>query len=215
MAQEFIIGRYGDSPIKVAPDKNAVSGHHAKITISDDGVWTLEDLKSANGTYVRDANGEYQRVYKKQILETDIIRLGPGGISSVVFMAHRVVNPDPNSYTYEFRQLRRVRKLQADNEAKMEKKIERNGWISKLSGVGAILVCALLGSIDGINIDPNVRYMLIAFAPVVAGLCFAGDTKALKAMRARRAKLLVCPRCQSPISDHDIEQGACPRCKAH
>lgn len=215
MATEYIVGRHAESPVKIPADKNAVSSHHVKITIADDGVWTLEDLNSPNGTYVRDENGEFQRVYKKQIVETDIIRLGSAGIASMVFMARRVTTPDSTSYAYEFRQLKQLRKQQAEKEAAMEKKIERNGWISKCAGLGAIGVCALLGSIDGVNIDPNVRYVLIACAPVIAGVCFSGDAKALRALRARRSKILVCPRCQRPISEYDIDQGACSSCKAH
>lgn len=213
MATEYILGRSSDSPVKIAPDKNAVSSHHAKITITDDGVWTLEDLRSANGTYVRDANGVFQRVFKKQITETDVIRLGAGGIASVIFTARRVTDPDA-SYAFEFRQLKLMKKDQLERETQMEKRIERNGWISKCAGLGAIGLCAILGSFEGVNIDPNVRYVLIALAPVIAGLCFAGDTKALKVLRARRSKILVCPRCQRPLSEYDIEQGACSSCKA-
>lgn len=213
MPTTYILGRSAESPIKVAPDKNAVSSRHAQVTISDDGIWTLEDLRSANGTYVRDANGTFQRVYKKQITETDVIRLGAGGIASVIFTARRVVEPEA-SYAFEFRQLKSLKKRQAEEESEMEKRIERNGWISKCAGLGAIGICAILGSFEGVNIDPNIRYVLIAIAPVIAGLCFAGDTKALKALRARRSKILVCPRCQRPLSEYDIEQGACSSCKA-
>lgn len=155
----------------------------------------------------------FNRVYSKQILESDIIRLGNGGANSYTFTAHRVLNPD-ESYAYEFKQLKKLVRLQKEKEEKKEKKIELNGWISKLSGLAVIGLCAIAGSFEGVNIDPNIRYILIACAPVVVGLLFKGDAKSLKILRKKREKLLVCPKCGRPVSEFDIEQGQCSRCKA-
>ncbi len=213
MAQELIIGRSASSPIKIPANKNGVSGQHVKITVSDEGIWKLEDLHSSNGTFVRDEDGEFNRVFTSQINESDVIRLGNGGANSFIFTAHRAIAPD-SPYTYEFKQLRKLLARQLEREHKKEKKIEINGWISKLSGLAVIGICAILGSIKGINIDPNIRYVLIACAPVVVGLLFSGDTKALKALRKKREKLLLCPNCGLPISEFDIQQGQCSRCKA-
>lgn len=213
MEQEFIIGRNPSSPIKIPVDRNGVSGQHAKIRISDRDGWIIEDLKSANGTYVRDGNGDFHRVYTKRIKESDVIRLGNGGANSFTFYAHRVIAPQ-ESYIYEFRQLRDELKIQLEREHKQEKKVEFNGWISKLSGLAVIGLCAIAGSINGISIDPNTRYLLIACAPVVVGIIFNGDMKRLKSVKRQRDKLLLCPHCGKPISEFDIKQGQCSRCKA-
>ncbi|MBD5296307.1 MAG: FHA domain-containing protein [Bacteroides sp.] len=213
MNKEYIIGRNNDSPIKVPANKVGVSGRHAKIVIASDGSWYLEDLSSTNGTFIRNEDGEFIKVFSKQIKDSDIIRLGNGGVNSFTFTARRIIAND-ESYAYEFKQLKRALKLQREKEAEKEKKIELNGWISKLSGLGAIAVCALLGSIEGVTIDPNTRYILIACAPVVVGLIFSGDQKAYKALRRKREKILTCPKCGKPLPEYDIEEGQCSRCKA-
>ena len=49
--KQFILGTEGNQPFKIT--QMGVSHQHARITIGDDGVWTLEDLNSTNGTFVR------------------------------------------------------------------------------------------------------------------------------------------------------------------
>lgn len=213
MSEEYIIGRHSSSPLKIPADKNAVSNQHLKIIVSPNGTWTLEDLNSSNGTYIRDDKGEFHRVYKKQIHESDIIRLGNGGANSYTFTAKRVVAPD-ESYQYEFRKLKNLLAHYKEEEQKREKKMEINGWISKLAGVAIVGICAILGAVSGINIDPNTRYLLIAFAPIVVGLFFSGDKAAMKTLKSQKAKIMLCPHCGKPISEFDVEQGQCSRCKA-
>jgi hypothetical protein len=210
---EYIIGRCANSHIKIPSDREAVSSQHVKISIDDNGHWMLEDLNSTNGTFLRNENGEFHRVFTKQIIESDIIRLGNGGANSFIFMAHRVVSPD-DSYFYEFKQLKILLRRQREQESKQEHKIEMNGWISKTSGLVIVCLCWLMGIINGINVDPNFRYLLIAFAPIIVGLIFNGDRKKLIALRKKREYILVCPRCGRPISEFDIEQGQCSRCAA-
>lgn len=213
MATEIIIGKCAGSPIKIPADRDAVSGQHVKITVSDDGFWRLDDLNSTNGTFIRDENGDFHRIYTRHIQESDIIRLGNGGANSFIFTAHKALHPEDN-YTYEFRQLKKQLLIQKEKEAKKEKRIELNGWLAKLSGLGMIALCAIIGSINGVSINPDTRYILIASAPVVVGLLFNGDAKSLKALKKKREKVLTCPKCGRPVSEYDIEQGQCSRCKA-
>ena len=151
MASTFIIGRSGNQPFKITAD--SVSNEHARVTIDNNGVWTLEDLDSPNGTYIRNASGEFNQVYKKIISEDTVIRLGRGGHHGCIFTGHQLIST-PGDYSYEFRNLKKALARQQADEAMMQAKSERNGWISKCSGMAAIAICALLGSIDGINIDP-------------------------------------------------------------
>ena len=48
--QEVIIGKEGTQKFPI--NNSRVSRQHAKITVSDSGQWTLEDLNSTNGTYI-------------------------------------------------------------------------------------------------------------------------------------------------------------------
>lgn len=213
MAKEYVIGRMAASAVKVPLDKDGVSGRHAMISINDDDVWMLQDLDSTNGTYVRDGDGEFHRIYSKCISEKDVVRLGGGGAGSFVFVAHRVTD-DSDSYAYEFRQLRKLLVAQRAAETSLERRNELYGWLSKLSGLAAIGLCAGLDALCGINIDAYTRYFLIACAPVAVGLAFAGRSKSMKKLRKKREKILVCPKCGKPLSEYDIEDGQCSRCKA-
>lgn len=199
--------------MQVPCDRDSVSGRHLSITVNDDGSIVAEDLNSTNGTYLKDSTGAFHRIYKKQVAESDILRLGATGAGSFTISVHRALNPD-DTYAYEFRQLKKQLRIQRQLEHEKEKKIEINGWISKCSGIIVIGLCALAGSISGVDIDPNVRYVLIACAPVAVGLIFGSTSKQLKALRKRREKTLVCPRCNRPLSEFDLEQGQCSRCKA-
>lgn len=213
---EYIIGRsVTDGMVRVPESCVRVSGKHLKITVDDYGDWTLEDLNSTNGTYIRDDKGEFTRVFTKKIHKNTIIRLGPGDAGSFVFTAGHVMAPSHDNYEYEFRQLRKLMEKQLEDEHKKEKAIERNGWIAKCAGFAVIGICAILGSIKGVNIDPNMRYILISSAPVVVGLLFKGDSASFKALKRRREKIIVCPRCERALSDFDLEHCQCSKCKAH
>ena len=211
MASTFIIGRSGNQPFKITAE--SVSNEHTSVTIDNNGVWTLEDLDSPNGTYIRNASGEFNQVYKKIISEDTVIRLGRGGHHGCIFTGHQLIST-PGDYSYEFRNLKKALARQQADEAMMQAKSERNGWISKCSGMAAIAICALLGSIDGINIDPNTRYILIASAPIIVGLLFRNDKAAMAQLRQKRQKLIVCPKCGRPLSEFDVENMICPSCKA-
>ena len=45
--KEVIIGKEGTQKFPI--NNSRVSRQHAKITVSDSGQWTLEDLNSTNG----------------------------------------------------------------------------------------------------------------------------------------------------------------------
>lgn len=213
MTTEIIIGRSAVSPLKVPDDRVGVSGKHAKITVTDDGAWKLEDLDTPNGTFIRNEQGDFDRVYSKDISETDVIRLGNDGANSFTFTARRALHPD-DPYRFEFNHLKKILANLKEEEAKKEHRIEINGWITKLSGAGVMVLCAILSSIKGIDIDPNVRIGLVAIAPILVGLIFNGDKKSLKVLKKRREKFMVCPKCGRRITEFDLEQGQCSKCKA-
>lgn len=142
MASEYIIGRSANSPVKVPVEKAGVSGTHAKITIRENGTWEIEDLNSANGTFLKDKDGIFQRVFKKVISENSIIRLGQEGHDSFIFMAHRVIATD-QSYVYEFKQLKKQLNAIIEEEAILERKNQRNMKIVKSASPIALCLCVL------------------------------------------------------------------------
>lgn len=215
MATTFLIGRSNTSCLPVPGDKTSVSGRHAMIAVSDGGKWILEDLDSTNGTYVMDENGEFQQVFKKTVSETDFIRLGSGGVHSYIFMAHRVLDPKAD-YTYEFKQLRRKLKRQREEEGKREKRLSLQGWITASTALIIYGLFYLMEAIWKVSMDPVVRFATVSSAPLLVKLIFDGDNRAIKHLRKRRDKTLICPNpgCSKPLAEYDIEQGACSKCGA-
>lgn len=219
MAQEFIVGRTAQSPVKISDEKSGVSMSHVKITVKDNGLWELQDLGSGNGTYVKDDNGNFQRVFSKIINEHSVIRLGQEGHSSFVFMAHRVLEQDTASYAYEFQRLRKLLKRQIEDEEQMEKRNARNMQIVKLASPIALGLCVaaqfgIPGLQDRADLNLWISRIAMGAAPVAVGAFFGIDSKGVKALKQRRQKLLTCPKCGYPLSDFDIHNMQCSRCKA-
>ena len=72
--KQFILGTEGNQPFEIK--QTGVSHQHARVTIDDNGVWTLEDLNSTNGTFVRDENGDMRRVF---LWQTVFLHANSGG----------------------------------------------------------------------------------------------------------------------------------------
>ncbi len=218
MSKELIIGRTITSAVAVPADRLNVNGTHAKITVKDNGEWELVDLNSANGTYVKDSDGNFKRVYKKVIGEDSVIRLGQEGHESFIFMAHRAVSND-DSYSYEFRKLKKLLKNQITEEEAMETRNARNMTIVKAASPIAMGLCVVAQyAIPSLREDPSLNLWIsrgaMALAPFAIGMVFGIDTKAVKALKQKRLKLLTCPKCGYPISEFDIHNMQCSRCKA-
>lgn len=213
MPTEIIIGRSSASPLKVPEDRVAVSGKHIKITVSDNGDWKLEDLQSSNGTFVRNENFEFERVYSRQIHESDIIRLGNDGANSFVFCARRAMYPNDN-YAYEFKQLQRLLKQSRKEEAEKEKKAN---WASWVISIGAFVVWGITEIVEKflkIDSDPNKRMIIMMGVPPLLKIMLGNFTKGTKTVKKTREKFMLCPKCGKRISEFDVEQGQCSKCKA-
>lgn len=218
MEREYIVGRSSESPIQVPAEKVGVSGKHVKITIKENGSWELEDLESANGTFLKDNKGDFQRVYKKIINENSIIRLGQEGHDSFVFTAHRVIASDP-SYTYEFKQLKKQLKSIKEEEEALGRKNQRNMMIVKFTSPMVLLLCVAaqygIPSLkDKTDLNLWISRIAMGLAPLVIGSFFGIDAKAVKVLKQKRLKVLTCPKCGYPISEIDIQSMQCSRCKA-
>lgn len=218
MVEEYIIGRNSESVVKVPAEKVGVSSRHIKITIFENGTWEIEDLNSANGTFLKDNKGNFQRVYKKIISENSVIRLGQEGHDSFVFTAHRVVTSD-TSFVYEFKQLRKQLKAMLEEEGLLERKNQRNMKIVKAASPIALVLCVIAqygipGLRERADINLWISRIAMGVAPFVIGIFFGVDTQAVKALKQKRVKLLTCPQCGYPLSEFDIQNMQCTRCKA-
>lgn len=69
--RETLIGRRQDASLRIPSAE--VSRQHCRVLIMDDGYLIVEDLDSANGTFVNDA-----RVTGREVLRPgDVLRVGP------------------------------------------------------------------------------------------------------------------------------------------
>ena len=211
--REFIIGKNHAEPIAIPASKSAVSGTHVKITVSDDRkTWVLEDLNSTNGTYIRDDEGNFRQVYKCYITEKTIIRLGGQGITSFVFMAHRVFVSDPTDYSYEFGVM--VQDYMAiKQEITTREQINKNHNSIRIFApiIGLGLSCCIPSGSQlamwGIRLSITIPTFLV-------GWLFRKDADKLKEILNKKAKLFMCPRCGKPLADHFVQQHYCPSCCA-
>jgi len=80
LAGEVMVGR--DRTCSIVLTHPAVSRRHAKITLSGTSC-VLEDLKSANGTYVNDS-----RVERANLKPGDVVRFGADPSCSYVLRDH-------------------------------------------------------------------------------------------------------------------------------
>ncbi|NEJ98817.1 FHA domain-containing protein [Rhizobium ruizarguesonis] len=73
---KYVVGREPDpSQPHVIVDDKTVSRKHAAISIIGRDRYLLEDLKSANGTYVREKGG-WRRIDSEHVGPDDDVRLG-------------------------------------------------------------------------------------------------------------------------------------------
>lgn len=213
--QQFIIGLRHPESIQIPPKHNAVSGQHACITITDNGEWILEDIGSTNGTYVVDADGQLRPVSKMRITPSTTIQLGPPTVNGYRFTAS-FVNKDLDP-AWQFLQSNFM--LYKQQEEKLKSRAKITGWIQKLGGILAMLpVWFLTGLIP--NQDPMnltlIRMGSMAVVPAIVGfICDFALRDREKVLRRRKGLVCPNPACQRPLSDHDIEYGACPFCKSY
>lgn len=216
--KEFIIGRTGNQPFDIKSE--AVHGEHVRITISDQGIWTLEDLKgdNGNGTYVKEEDGSFRKVYKMQITENTIIRLAKGGHKSYTFMAHRLLAKQ-NDYSYEFQIMRQHYHALKTEEEKQEQTNMKHVRMAKWAPIiGIALSFATEIPVLKETFTTEVKFYFVRGAIVVptflTGQLFANDVPKLKAIRQRKLSVTICPRCGRPLSDFDVNNMQCSVCGA-
>lgn len=218
MAQEFIIGRGGNQPFKIANSCAGVSHKHARIIIDDNGQWWLENLSgpTGNGVFIKSGKGNFERIEKRRINEDTIIRLGEGSHLSYTFMAHRVIEK-PGNYSYEFVALRKRFKLYRQAIEDIE---ESNRKRSRMANI--IMIVFSVVSVGIVVFSLAAGHGLTGCSPMIfTGLVatlsrtiFGPKTDKLKQLASIRQTEFVCPVCGMPMSDFAIANLKCTACKS-
>lgn len=218
MPREFIIGRAGTQPFAIAETCQGVSHRHAKLTISDNGEWWIENLTGANGNgvFIKTAPNTFERVEKRRITEDTIIRLGEGSHLSYTFMAHRVIEK-PGVYAYEFITLRKnfkqykaaIEQLEIANKKRMK---TANTIMIIFSVISVAIVITSMALGHGLaGCSPMIFTGLVAS---LSRTIFGPKTEDIKRLMALRQSEFVCPVCGMPMNDFAIKNLKCLACKS-
>jgi hypothetical protein len=208
MARTFIVGRFGNQPFKIASD--GVSSEHARITQQDNGEWFIEDLKgdNGNGTFVKDENGDFVRIYNKKVNENTVVRLGKGGYHSYLFTIHHLLS-QPDDYEYEFKLLREKSK---ELSAELKRIQKKNKMMTTAGNIVVQLSVGLLAVL--VTRKMSIGFIILAVARVVFNYIFKPDKKEILNVQQKMKKLITCPRCGKPLSEYEMDNRSCLTCHA-
>lgn len=204
------LGTEGNQPFKIKAE--GVSRKHARITIDDNNQWYLEDLDSANGTFVRDEkNGELIRIAKTMISPMSFICLGPDNSNGCTFYARQVLENNSGNFREEYEYLNA-------KEDEFDQKLEQLETIvlyeKKL--VFAINVLVVIVSLIP-QIDSEIRMNLLRVVPVVstAFAAFYDASGRKKKINSIREKFHHCPNpaCSNKLKASQIRNMKCSKCK--
>lgn len=207
--QTFIIGTDGNQPFKIA--SSMVSREHAKVTIDDKGQWTIEDLNSTNGTFVRDETGRLVRVSMMPITPETFICLGPDTALGCKFYACHLIAED-GDYSHEFSLLKKFSKEYSEKIARVERTSE---MVTK--SIGSISLVLLAGSFLIADQGTNVQLLRVGTALSTCSSLLYSPRKTIKKLSTHYTELFKCPNpnCNSKLSQKEIDDCQCVKCKAH
>jgi len=216
--QEIIIGTQGNQPFKISTD--GVSSKHAKLTITDDGHWILEDLNSTNGTFVYNTVKHcYERIAKKVISPTTKIRLGSDDtVRCYKFKALRLAKANGDDFSYEFREL----KSEWEEVSRRKDKIKQlSYWTRYVPMVASIFALVRLPFIGDWDSDTRMNLMLvgIVLSSLITPIINLILLRRQESVNAEIKEKFTCPNpdCMrtTPLTEEEIKRGQCIVCKKH
>lgn len=215
--KRFVLGRGGTQPFPIADSKTRVSREHALLTVSDDGRWILEDLDSANGTYIVDENGELIKIKKVAIQEFTRIVLGDQTKMGFTFLAHHVIEDDPSDYRREFRHVMDIHSQALRDKAAIDDKGQKKANMKYLPSVISALIGLSLTFILPSDMKPYSMSLTLIFTTILTVIVnkAAANNKDLKHFNSHYGKLLLCPKCGRLLTENDFNNQMCCACQAH
>ena len=208
MTQSFIIGTQGNQPFKIKSDY--VSREHARIDIDDNGLWTITDLNSTNGTFLRNEDtGEMTRICQMVITPLSFICLGPNNTKGCTFYACHLLTPD--KYDKELAYMNQ-------KEDEYEERLRRIDNINKVVNVLVvalpIAIFIILMLLWGMNSETMViRMVALSLIPSAMKLFFKSSTAKKKlAQRYDNFRLCPNPTCAHKLKSEEIRAYDCAHC---
>lgn len=210
----MIIGKNGEQPFKINDSAVGVSRQHAEVEMDgNDGQWTLRDLNSTNGTYLRDEQtGDFHRVTSVSITPMSFIRLGSTNSKGCTFYARQLQAPGNYrkelQYIYQKEKEYEAKKAQVEKSAKMLRIIQTAAPL-------VILAISFLVTRESSMTVMVIRMASASIPSIILQLLF-DPKKKLKQINATADNFRYCPNpaCNHKLSSSDIKEMNCPYCRA-
>lgn len=212
---DVIIGKEGTQKFPITNPR--VSRQHAKITVSDSGLWTLEDLNSTNGTYIIDDDDELVQIKKINITEFTRIVLADQTSMGFTFYAHHILEDDPLNYRTEFQHVLRIHDKAIKEKMELDAQKQKKNMMRFMPGI----VSAVIGLVLTLFLPFNqkvyglaVTAVFTAILQALINIYLSKDTK-LKNFNAKYSNKLICPCCSKPLTEMEFKNQMCCKCQAH
>lgn len=203
------LGTHGNQPFVIA--QQGVSRNHATITIDDNNRWTLTDLNSSNGTFVRDDDGHLRRVSQVEIDEMTFISLGPYNAMGCGFYARQVLGQDNFLPEMQF-----IHGIDEEADRKLEKAEKTIRYMRFINPAVTLLLVILTLEPVGI-FNPHDGFMVFRVGMLVSSFALAlYDGQGIKRRIVKwRDRFHQCPnpQCSHYLSITDVRQMMCSRCR--
>ncbi len=213
MEKRIILGTNGNQPFKI--EGSYVSRQHAEIKIDDNGVWTLKDLNSLNGTYIRDENtGEMMRISNVVITPMTFICLGSELSLGCCFYAKQAVKY--GDFGEELLYMRR-KEISFEKEEERLKKKNNIVNIAARLGVGALVLgLTFLITRNGSELVTLIRIVLTGCATYIVPFFFDVN-KYKKQINTKREHFRKCPNpeCSHTLNSKEALNMYCSKCQCH
>ena len=212
--KKIILGTMGNQPFKISG--GGVSGEHATVTIDDHGNWSIADMGSTNGTFLRDdATGELSPVGTTpiHIHPMTFIVLGSDDSMGCRFYARQVLKPgdfnDEHLYICDKHQQLNA---QEQKSSSITKRIKQFTFIAML---GITILSFEPHVIEWLGGNSKMFNFYRIFSLASSGVGAFYDGKSLKDKVKRKRKLFnQCPnpQCSHHMSASEIEDKRCAKC---
>ena len=211
------LGRNGDQPFTIHGE--GVSGIHASITIDDYGMWTLKDMGSTNGTFVRDEeNGDLISVSEEglPINSMTFIVLAADNSTGCCFYARQATNPE--DYFEEHKYIKK-KKNEFD---KMEDSVSKRSVIIRRVIFFSMLIFTIITFSkdfqswckNTLNTDLFMIYRGLSLLTMGTTAFYDAQGKKSRIKKLRK-KFNHCPNpeCDRRMSGDEIDNLRCNKCK--
>ena len=221
---EVVVGQQGTQNFPVT--NKFASRTHCRITYdAANRMFTVEDLDSANGTYIIDDNRGFENVKFYRVTKVTVphgtwLNLGGTEVGQGQrVLVDRVLMDDGNDYSPEFRlYTRKLAEYHAEEEAleQRAKTAQRKFTFLKL-GMSVLfmgLIVILQSVVPWLNRPGVTMFASMGAMTFCSFFNWDGAKKAAKALKKNSQLYFLCPKCGKPLSEFSINQQACINCKA-